>query len=40
MSEQIVKISDLYEFKENPYQVKDNEDMQDLIESIKQNGII
>ncbi len=40
MSEQIVKISDLYEFKENPYHVKDNEDMQDLIESIKQNGII
>ena len=40
MSEQIVKISELYEFKENPYQVKDNEDMQDLIESIKQNGII
>lgn len=40
MSEQIVKISDLYEFKENPYKVKDNEDMQDLIESIKQNGII
>lgn len=40
MSEQIVKISDLYEFKENPYQVKDNEDMQDLIESIKQNGVI
>ncbi len=40
MSEQTVKISDLYEFKENPYQVKDNEDMQDLIESIKQNGVI
>ena len=40
MSEQIVKISDLYEFKENPYKVKDNEDMEDLIESIKQNGII
>lgn len=40
MSEQIVKIGDLYEFKENPYQVKDNEDMQNLIESIKQNGVI
>ena len=27
-------------FKDNPYQVKDNEDMKDLIESIKEYGVI
>ena len=40
MSEKLVSINELYEFKDNPYQVKDNEDMEDLIESIKQYGII
>ena len=40
MSETIVNIKDLYEFKDNPYQVKDNEEMEDLIESIKKYGII
>lgn len=40
MSETIVNINDLYEFKDNPYQVKDNEEMEDLIESIKKYGVI
>ena len=40
MSEKIVSINDLYEFKDNPYKVKDNEEMQDLIDSIKKHGII
>ena len=40
MSEKIVSINDLYEFKDNPYRVKDNEDMKDLIDSIKKYGII
>ena len=40
MSEKIVNINELYEFKDNPYQVKENEDMEDLIESIKEYGII
>ena len=40
MSEKIVSINDLYEFKDNPYKVKDNEEMQDLIDSIKKYGII
>lgn len=40
MSEKIVNISELHEFKDNPYQVKDNEDMKDLIESIKEYGVI
>ena len=40
MSEKIVNINELHEFKDNPYQVKDNEDMEDLIESIKEYGVI
>ena len=36
----IVSIKDLYEFKENPYSVRDDEQMGELVESIKQNGII
>ena len=40
MSEKIVNINELYEFKNNPYQVKENEDMKDLIESIKEYGVI
>ena len=38
--EKIVKITELHDFKDNPYRVKDNEDMEQLIESIKENGII
>lgn len=40
MSEKMVSINDLYEFKDNPYKVKDNEEMADLVESIKKYGII
>ena len=40
MSEKIVNINELHEFKDNPYQVKDDEDMEDLIESIKEYGVI
>ena len=40
MTEKLVNINELYEFKDNPYQVKDNEDMENLIESIKQYGVI
>ena len=40
MSENLVKIKDLYEFKENPYNVRDDEEMEELTESIKQYGII
>ena len=40
MSEKIVNINELHEFKDNPYQVKDNEDMKYLIESIKEYGVI
>lgn len=40
MSEKIVNIKDLYEFKDNPYIVRDDEQMKDLANSIKQYGII
>lgn len=40
MSEKIVNINELYEFKDNPYKVKDNQDMEELIESIKEYGVI
>ena len=40
MTEKLVNINELYEFKDNPYKVKDNKDMEDLIESIKQYGVI
>ena len=30
MSEKIVNINELHEFKDNPYQVKDNEDKPDI----------
>lgn len=40
MSEKLVSINELYEFKDNPYKVKDNEEMEDLIESIKKYGVI
>ena len=38
--EKIVKITELHDFKDNPYKVKENEDMEQLIESIKENGVI
>lgn len=38
--EKIVRINELHDFKENPYKVKDNEDMEQLIESIRENGVI
>ena len=38
--EKIVKINELHDFRDNPYKVKDNEDMEQLIESIKENGVI
>ena len=40
MSIKIANINELYDFEDNPYQVKDNEDMKDLIESIKEYGVI
>ena len=40
MSIKIANIDELYDFEDNPYQVKDNEDMKDLIESIKEYGVI
>ena len=40
MGEKLVDINYLYEFKDNPYKVKDNEEMEDLIESIKKYGVI
>ena len=38
--EKLVNISDLHEFKENPYSVRDDEEMADLIDSIRQYGIL
>ena len=40
MSDKIVSINDLYEFKGNPYSVRDDEEMEILTESIKQYGVI
>lgn len=40
MLEKIVNINDLYEFKDNPYKVRDDEEMAELIESVRQYGII
>ena len=40
MSEKLVNISEIYPFENNPYSVKDNEEMDLLIESIKQYGIM
>ena len=40
MSEKMVNINELYDFKDNPYKVKDNEEMEDLVESIKKYGVI
>lgn len=40
MSDKIVSINDLYEFKDNPYSIRDDEEMEILTESIKQYGII
>lgn len=38
--EKLVNISELHEFKENPYSVRDDEEMADLIDSIRQYGIL
>lgn len=38
--EKMVAISELHAFKEHPFKVEDNADMQKLIESIKESGII
>ena len=40
MLEKIVNINDLYEFKDNPYKVRDDEEMVELVESVRQYGII
>ncbi len=40
MSEKFVNINEVYPFENNPYSVKDNEEMDLLIESIKQYGIM
>lgn len=40
MQEKIVNINDLYEFKDNPYKVRDDEEMVELVESVRQYGII
>ena len=40
MGEKLVDINYLDEFKDNQYKVKDNEEMEDLIESIKKYGVI
>ena len=38
--EKTLKLEELYEFKDNPYSVKMDEEMEDLIESIKQYGVL
>lgn len=40
MSEKFVNINEIYPFENNPYSVKDNEEMDLLIESIKQYGVM
>ena len=40
MQEKIVKICDLYDFEGNPYNIRENEEMEMLIESIKEYGIL
>ena len=40
MLEKIVNINDLYEFKDNPYKVRNDEEMVELVESVRQYGII
>ena len=40
MLEKIVNINALYEFKDNPYKVRDDEEMVELVESVRQYGII
>lgn len=41
-SEQVinVELSELYTFKNHPFKVKDDEKMQDTVESIKENGVL
>lgn len=38
--EKTLKLEELYEFEDNPYSVKMDEEMEDLIESIKQYGVL
>lgn len=40
MAEKIVNINELHDFKGNPYIVKDDEEMENLVESIKQYGLL
>lgn len=35
-----VPIKDLHEFKDNPYKIREDEDMEELIESIRKNGVL
>ena len=37
---QYVDLKLLHDFKDHPYQVKDDEDMEKLVESIKEQGIL
>jgi len=40
MGEKTIDINELYEFEGNPYLVKNDEDMEELMESIKENGVL
>ena len=35
-----LSLNDLYDFKDHPFQVKDDEDMNKLVESIKEQGVL
>ena len=35
-----LKINDLHDFKDHPFQVRDDNDMEKLVESVKQQGVI
>ena len=35
-----IPLSDLYEFKNHPFKVLDDESMQEIVESVKQNGVL
>lgn len=35
-----ILLSELYPFKEHPFQVRDDEEMQELVDSIKENGVL
>ena len=40
MDEKMVDLKDLYEFKDNPYNVRNDEEMAELTESIREYGVI